>query len=107
MAIEATLVDGEPLEDGGVRTLVMSNIRVVDAAGNVLLAPRIFVHAGERASISMSTGPRNVEIEVSSRVEGDVTVVDAALVEDGRAPQLSASAEARRETRPVERPARN
>ncbi len=104
MAVEATLVEEGIDEDDSVSEIVMSCVRVTDAVGKVLLAPRIFAKVGQPASISLSTGSTSVEIQVSSRVEGDAVIVDAVLVEQGRTPRLSTTTEAGRVARPVEKP---
>ena len=104
MAVEATLVEEGIGEDDSVSETVMSCVRVTDAVGKVLLAPRIFAKVGQPASISLSTGSASVEIQVNSRVEADAVIVDAVLVEQGRTPRLSTTTEARRVARPVEKP---
>ena len=93
MAVEARLVQS-PEPDAGSPELVMAQIRVTDASGTVLSAPRVFVKVGESSSIKIGSDAGATEVRVTSRRDGADVVVDAELTCTDGPERLSASAKA-------------
>lgn len=93
MTVEARVVRS-PEPDAGTPDLVMAQIRVTDASGTVLSAPRVFAKVGETSSIKIGSDAGATEVRVTSRVDGVDVVVDAELTCTDGPERLSASAKA-------------
>ena len=91
--LSATLVRDE--SGDRAHDTVMSEIRVADAAGSVLAAPRILTAVGSPGSIRVGSEHEFIEVLVTSRREGALVVVTATCSEDGGPPRIEARAEAK------------
>ena len=87
--------------DGAEADVVAVQVRVTDAAGDALMAPRLLVKVGEPASIRVGTDTRWTDVQVTTRREGSAVVVDAALSESGGPVRIRAKAQAADVTPPA------
>lgn len=96
MAVDARLVRGDRAKDGA-EELVLSEIRITDASGATLAAPRILARLGEPASIQMGSEAGMTDVRVNSRREGTDVFVDAVLTCTDGPERLSACVKAKAE----------
>lgn len=95
MTLDARLQrDAAGTGDAGAE-LVLAAVRVTDAAGNALAAPRLLTKIGQTASIRVGTDDHAIEVQVTSRREGAGVRVDAVLTETGVPGHVTATAVAR------------
>jgi hypothetical protein len=94
MTVEAQRVPA-PATDSDEPELVMAQVRVTDAAGAVLTAPRVFAKIGEPALVQIGSDMGMTEVRITSRRIGTDVVVDAELTCTDGPERITASAKAR------------
>lgn len=94
MTVEAQRVPA-PATDSDEPELVMAQVRVTDAAGTVLTAPRVFAKIGEPALVQIGSDMDMTEVRITSRRIGTDVVVDAELTCTDGPERITASVKAR------------
>jgi hypothetical protein len=94
MTVDASLVRDDGGKDGP-QELVMSQIRITDASGATLAAPRILSRVGEPASIQLGFESGMTDVRVHSHRDGADVFVDAVLTRTDGPERLTARVKAK------------